>query len=106
MGAMYALADVIVSRSGAGAVFEVMAVKKPALFIPLTKQTRGDQQQNAEYFSSKGLCRILPQGDLDALPIQAQNTSTDQTLKEKLESVSLPVGNAFILQTLLDTIQA
>ncbi len=45
----YALADVIVSRSGAGSVFECAAVKKPTVFIPLSSRaSRGDQIENAK----------------------------------------------------------
>lgn len=45
----YALASVIVTRSGAGSVFECAAVNKPTLFIPLSRAaSRGDQIENAQ----------------------------------------------------------
>lgn len=44
----YAVSDVVVSRAGATAVFEISALKKRALFIPLPKGiSRGDQIDNA-----------------------------------------------------------
>lgn len=44
----YAVSDAVVSRAGATAVFEISALKKRALFIPLPKGiSRGDQIDNA-----------------------------------------------------------
>lgn len=45
---LYALADVIVTRSGANTLAELAAVGKPALLVPLGKEaSRGDQIDNA-----------------------------------------------------------
>ncbi|CAN5413933.1 undecaprenyldiphospho-muramoylpentapeptide beta-N-acetylglucosaminyltransferase [soil metagenome] len=55
-----ACADIIVSRSGANSVFELLALKKPCLFIPLsTKASRGDQIDNAKYCKERGLSAVL-----------------------------------------------
>ncbi|MBQ5927490.1 MAG: UDP-N-acetylglucosamine--N-acetylmuramyl-(pentapeptide) pyrophosphoryl-undecaprenol N-acetylglucosamine transferase, partial [Clostridia bacterium] len=67
MGDAYAVADLVVSRAGSNAAFEILALKKPALFIPLTKSSRGDQLLNAEYFTQKGLAKTLPERDISAL---------------------------------------
>ncbi len=101
MGTLYACADMVVARSGAGTVFEILALKKPALFIPLEGQTRGDQAQNAAYFAEKGLCRILKQTQLDRLVDAIDETFEDETLKERLSLCGYTSGNAQILQALL-----
>ena len=101
MGALYACADVVVARAGAGTVFEILALKKPALFIPLEGQTRGDQLENAEYFRRKGLCRVLRQKQLDALPQAVDDTFEDGALKERLSVCGYGRGNERILQELL-----
>ena len=100
MGGLYACADLVISRSGAGTVFEILAMKKPALFIPLEGQTRGDQWENAEYFRRKGLCRILPQSDLKNLPNAIAQTLADAELKSKLQESNFGKGNANILREL------
>lgn len=84
MGGVYAAADLIVSRAGAGAIFEAMALKKPAVFVPLEGQTRGDQKENAAYFLGRGLCHVLPQKHLDRLPFAIERALNDQALKEAL----------------------
>ncbi len=59
------LADVALSRAGANAVFELLALHKPAVLVPLTKgSTRGDQILNAQYFEKSGFALHLPQENL------------------------------------------
>ena len=54
-----------VSRSGANAIFELMALKKPMLLIPLPKgASRGDQVENARLLEKKGLAHVLLQENL------------------------------------------
>ena len=55
MSDLYALADMLISRAGANSVFEVLALHKPTLLVPLTMaSTRGDQLLNSRYFEKKG----------------------------------------------------
>ena len=100
MGGLYACADIVVSRSGAGAVFEILALKKRAVFVPLEGQTRGDQAENAAYFKSRGLCHVLAQKRLDELPQEIERTLVDERLDERLEQSSVQVGNEMIIDAL------
>ena len=100
IGEAYAAADIVVSRAGAGAVFEIMALKKPAILIPLEGQTRGDQLENASYFLKRGLCKILPQSKLDELPRLIEETLADNELKERLSKNKFTCGNEKILDKL------
>ena len=102
MGAMYAAADVVVSRAGSGTVFEILALKKPSILIPLEEQTRGDQAENAAYFEKQGLCKVLPQARLNELPKTIKNTLNDERLFERLRLSSLTSGNTAILQRLCE----
>ncbi|HWR23304.1 MAG TPA: undecaprenyldiphospho-muramoylpentapeptide beta-N-acetylglucosaminyltransferase [Feifaniaceae bacterium] len=59
---LLAMADIVLSRAGANAVFEFLALKKPALLVPLPKSaSRGDQILNANYFAKKGYAAVLEQ---------------------------------------------
>ena len=59
-------ADIILSRAGANAVFEFLALAKPALLIPLPCDcSRGDQVLNAKYFARKGYAITMDQADLN-----------------------------------------
>ena len=59
---LFQLADIVVSRAGANTLFELLALRKPNLLIPLTKEaSRGDQLLNAESFATQGFSKILPE---------------------------------------------
>jgi UDP-N-acetylglucosamine--N-acetylmuramyl-(pentapeptide) pyrophosphoryl-undecaprenol N-acetylglucosamine transferase len=59
---IYAAADIMVSRAGATAVFEILSLALPSLLVPLPKATsRGDQILNADYFFNKGFSHVLEQ---------------------------------------------
>ncbi len=62
---LFALADIVVSRAGANAICELVAMKKPNLLIPLSlASSRGDQILNAKSFESQGLSMVLDEDDL------------------------------------------
>ncbi len=55
MSMAYAAADIIISRGGASNLFEISALGKPAIIIPLsTASSRGDQIDNAIEFQKYG----------------------------------------------------
>jgi UDP-N-acetylglucosamine--N-acetylmuramyl-(pentapeptide) pyrophosphoryl-undecaprenol N-acetylglucosamine transferase len=59
---IYAATDIMLSRAGATAVFEILALSIPALLVPLPKtSSRGDQLQNAGYFKDRGFSLVLEQ---------------------------------------------
>ncbi len=98
MGTAYAACDGVIARAGAGTVFEILALKKPALLIPLAGQTRGDQKQNADYFRHKRLCHVLPQENVDNLAQAIDELFTDTQLKNNLASSFFLCGNDNILR--------
>ena len=57
---LFALADVVISRAGANAICELLALKKPNILIPLPSgSSRGDQLLNAESFKRQGYSMVL-----------------------------------------------
>lgn len=61
---VYKRADLIVSRAGANTVSEVMAVKIPAIFIPIPFSYQDEQTKNAEYAKEYGIGVTLKQKTL------------------------------------------
>ncbi|MEK7590458.1 MAG: UDP-N-acetylglucosamine--N-acetylmuramyl-(pentapeptide) pyrophosphoryl-undecaprenol N-acetylglucosamine transferase, partial [Patescibacteria group bacterium] len=55
----YDAADVIVSRAGASAIFEIAARGKPSILIPLPTSANGHQEQNAYIYGQTGAAIIL-----------------------------------------------
>lgn len=57
---VFAMADVVVSRAGANAICELLALKKPNILIPLSAgASRGDQILNARSFESQGFSVVI-----------------------------------------------
>lgn len=61
IGYVYSQADLVLSRGGANTVFELLAVKKPSVIIPLPWSAFDEQQKHAEYLRSLGVAEIFDQ---------------------------------------------
>lgn len=62
---IFALADIVISRAGANAICELLALRKPNLLIPLSaKASRGDQILNARSFERQGFSVVLEEEEL------------------------------------------
>lgn len=62
-----AAADLVVSRAGAGTLWENGVMAKPAILIPLGPgSSRGDQIRNADYFEAHGAAVVLRGDNLNS----------------------------------------
>ncbi len=62
---MFALADVVISRAGANAICELLALHKPNILIPLSSNaSRGDQILNARSFEQQGFSVVIEEEHL------------------------------------------
>lgn len=62
---LFAMADIVISRAGANAICELLALKKPNILIPLpAASSRGDQLLNAKSFESQGFSIVINEDDL------------------------------------------
>ena len=56
----FAMADLMISRAGANSIFEIVALAKPNILIPLSANaSRGDQILNAKSFEKQGFSVVL-----------------------------------------------
>lgn len=57
---MFALSDLVISRAGANAICELLALHKPNILIPLSAAaSRGDQLLNANSFKNQGFSYVI-----------------------------------------------
>ena len=62
---LMAAADIVISRAGANAICELLALRKPNILIPLPAiASRGDQLQNAASFEKQGFSCVLQEEDV------------------------------------------
>lgn len=63
---LFALSDIVISRAGANAICELLALHKPNLLIPLSANaSRGDQILNARSFERQGFSIVIEEEELD-----------------------------------------
>lgn len=80
MPRLYATTDVMVTRAGANALAECIALKIPTIAVPLEKASRGDQIQNAEYYGGLGAVKVVREGSLsDSLCSVVSEVLRDKT---------------------------
>lgn len=74
---LFSIADMVISRAGANTLYEIVALAKPHILIPLSTQaSRGDQIQNANYFAKKDMSVVI-----------SEETLTGSTLMTAIEQV-------------------
>lgn len=62
---LMAAADMILSRAGSNSIFELLALQKPNLLVPLPlSASRGDQLDNARSFEQQGFSMVADQDSL------------------------------------------
>lgn len=100
------MADFVISRAGSNALYELLALQKPHLLIPLSKKvSRGDQLENARYFAKKGCSLVLEEEALtvDALLQSLQDlTKNKSTYLKAMQALTIPSAT----ETIVSLIQA
>lgn len=103
---VFACADLVISRAGANAIYELLALKKPHILIPLpTKASRGDQIANAKYFADLNLSEIIFEEELTdekLLEKIAKTYAEKLSIKTRLSSYALPKSVDLISSLLLN----
>ena len=77
---LMAAADIMISRAGANAICEILALRKPNILIPLSAQaSRGDQILNAASFEKQGYSIVIQEEELtNEKLLNAVNTAFDE----------------------------
>jgi len=65
-----AAAEVIVSRAGAGSLFDIAAAAKAAILIPFPYATGDHQLENARYFTERGAAELMLDSEVSATALR------------------------------------
>lgn len=88
---LFAAADFILSRAGANAIFELLALAKPHILVPLSLQaSRGDQILNAASFARQGFSVVIQEEDLSQAALRSQL----KLLQERREQFASAMRNS------------
>lgn len=89
-------ADVVLSRAGANSIWECAVLGKPLVLVPLCGSgTRGDQVDNARFFSERGAAEVLLGDDADSEHLRTALSSmldAEKRAKAAEASRSLSLG--------------
>jgi len=69
---IFALADLVVGRAGAGTIAEICVLGKPALYIPLVPTGGDEQTRNAQACVQAGAAVLVPQAELSGPRLLAE----------------------------------
>lgn len=83
------LADIVISRAGSNTIYELLALKKPNILIPLSaKASRGDQILNAKSFKKSGYSMVIEEEDLNPLSLLEKINELSDTKESYIKNMS------------------
>lgn len=81
-------ADLVISRAGANAICELLALHKPNILIPLSLEaSRGDQILNAASFEKQGFSYVIKEEDLTSDRLMEAVTTAYEKRKEYIRAM-------------------
>jgi len=93
MDLAYALADVVISRAGAGAISELCIVQKPCILIPLPTAAEDHQTKNAMALVNKGAAILIKDTEADKTLVDSaiqliKNINEQEKLKLNIKQLA------------------
>ena len=107
LGPYLAAADVIVSRAGAGSLFDIAAAARAAILIPFPHATGDHQLHNARYFTGKGAAELMPDAEVDAPALRRRvegllhDDGRREKLAKRIEDLATPHAAGEVAERLL-----
>ena len=102
---LFALSDFVISRAGANAICELLALRKPNILIPLSAvASRGDQILNANSFKASGYSYVLEEENLTTASLLSAITHVWDKKDTYIEAMSNSQSKDSI-QTIVELIE-
>lgn len=105
---VYKASDIIVSRSGAGSIFEIAAVGKPSILVPLANSAQDHQTKNAYVYSANGAAIVMeelnftPHFLMERLEYLFSKPEEMKKMGEKAKSLSKPDAAKVVAEYLVE----
>ncbi|MCX6761156.1 MAG: undecaprenyldiphospho-muramoylpentapeptide beta-N-acetylglucosaminyltransferase [Candidatus Nealsonbacteria bacterium] len=103
----YGVADFIVSRAGAGTIFEIAANGKPSILVPLPESAQNHQVKNAYAYGENGACMVLEENNftvrffLEKLRFLFANPQEMEKMRKAAIEFSKPLAAKVIAERIL-----
>lgn len=111
MDLAYALADVIVSRAGAGAVSEICIIKKPSILVPLPTAAEDHQTRNALSLVNNKAAILVKEADAKQRLVQeavalVKNEAKQKELSGNAAKLAMPKAAEVIVDEIIKQVNA
>jgi len=106
----YQASDLIVSRAGSGSIFEIAAVGKPSILIPLPEAAQNHQIKNAYSYAENGASIVIEESNftshffLEKLKYLFSHPSELEKMAEKAREFSKPQAAKIIANYLIESL--
>jgi UDP-N-acetylglucosamine--N-acetylmuramyl-(pentapeptide) pyrophosphoryl-undecaprenol N-acetylglucosamine transferase len=107
IGPYLAAADVVVSRAGAGSLFDIAAAGKAAILIPFPYATGDHQLHNATYFTERGAAELMPDVEVEAASLRLrvegllEDSGRRERMAQRMKSLATPHAAGEVAEKLL-----
>ena len=102
---LFAMTDLVISRAGANAICELLALHKPNILIPLpAASSRGDQILNAKSFEAQGFSIVVEEEVLTTELLVEKVNALFESRQEYMETMSNS-GQMDSIQTIMQLIE-
>lgn len=100
-----ALADLVITRSGAGTIAELTALGKPAVFVPLATAAGNEQVHNAQHLATAGAAvALVDDVSPEALLREVEILLVDEVLRTKMADQARQFGRPDAAERLVDVL--
>ncbi len=107
---LFAASELIVSRAGANSLYEILALGKPHVLIPLSKNaSRGDQIQNAQYFKQQDISVVIEEENLSPNQLLSsihEVMANQDKIKAKITALNIQSATDTIIAIIQETLHA
>ena len=101
MDLLYAVADIIISRAGAGSISELCIVGKPVIFIPSPNVAEDHQTKNAISITKNDAALMIKESELESFQKTFEdlikNEEKQKRLSENIKQMALPNATKHIV---------
>ncbi len=103
-------ADIVISRAGAGAIFEIANAQLPAILVPITDSANNHQRENAFQYEEAGACIVIEEenlfGDIviNAIDAILENQERKSAMAKAAATFANPEAANVIAKEILKTI--
>ncbi len=102
-----AAASVVVSRAGAGSLFDIAAAGRAAILIPFPHATGDHQAHNARYFTERGAAELMADSEVGAVALRGRveellnDDPRRERLAERIGALATPGAAGAVAERLL-----